>query len=87
MLYFRFLVNFGSQQPPWKPTPPGFTWVDHVPFKDKVLGLQAPPRKQDCEANVYLRNIFIFNNYTDHIFYCMFFFSSDVDDGWFAWSW
>ena len=50
-LYFlcRVELNFGQRDPWFKP-PPGFEFIEQVPLHQRVRGMMAPAKVNDCEV-------------------------------------
>ena len=42
-------VNFGQRDPWFKP-PPGFVFIEQVPFHQRVRGMIPPSKVSDCEV-------------------------------------
>ena len=51
LLYFlcRVELNFGQREPWFKP-PPGFEFIEQVPLHQRVRGMMAPAKVNDCEV-------------------------------------
>lgn len=56
--YIFLQVNFGAE-PAWMEPLSGYTFTGKIPLEDRVLGTQAPEKREDAEVSWFLFSLMV----------------------------